>query len=68
MDNIYQSDDFTKIKNKEYFPQIANPNFIKSLPQWKQNSLSFRSRLPKIRQKNLEFKGKINHHEVKKLK
>jgi hypothetical protein len=40
-----------------YFPTIVNKEYIKSFPQWKQNSLSYRTRLPKLKQESLQFKG-----------
>ncbi len=47
-----------------YFPTIVNKDYIKSLPQWKQNSLSYRTRLPKLKQESLQFKGHRNTTQV----
>jgi len=51
-------------KSKEYFPTIKNNEFLKSFPKWKQNSLSYQTRIPKTKQKHLEFKGVKHKSEV----
>lgn len=47
-----------------YFPTIINKEYIKSLPHWKQNSLSYRSRLPKLKHEALQYKGHRNQTQV----
>ena len=51
-------------KELSYFQKITNPEYIKSLPVWKQHSLAVQSRLPKLNHKHLQFKGKKNKTEV----